>query len=1254
MTFDTIFTVRGEHITGLDPDDAVRFTAELLWAEAARLGLPSTAVSISVRIHVPDGGVDASIDVDTPPDNNILGRGRNVVQVKAGDFKPWQENRIRNELLGKGPASKDSLGHPVRDCMDEGGRYVLLCTGVDLTPHQRDNAIRFVRQAFLDCGYKNPRVDVVSHNQLIGAIKPFPSLCFALSGIGAGYFDTLRAWSMHDQMRVPFKPGKAQQEFLIGLAKEMRSSRAAVHVHLRGEAGVGKTRLALETLRAQDLAPLVVYCDGPSRIRDSELLGAILKEDSRLSLILVVDECDADTRSYLWNKFKHLGRRLKFISIYGDFENTVGETVYMDAPPLADEQIVQILSEYIPSTEGTQRWSGYCSGSPRVAHVVGLNLKRNPDDLLNSPDTVPIWDRYIVGGDRDDSIAVQQRRVVLRRLALFKRFGSGPAVNHEANAIAALVNRDDPSITIAVFEDIIHELKGRRILQGENTLYITPRLLHIKLWVDWWDRHGSSFILDDFANAVPARLLDWFFEMARYAEQSRSAQKVFSSLLDENGPFQQSGLLNDPRGARFFFYLTEASPHAALRCLRGTVGTWNKEELLNFTTGRREIVWALEKIAIWRQLFPEAARLLLRLAEAENEEHIGNNATGVFADLFTPGYGAIAPTEASPEERFPVLREALEHSSKECRRIALLACGRALQTDHFSRTVGAEHQGLRRQPELWVPKTWGELFDAYRGVWRLLEERLEHQPAGERTATVDVMLENARGLAAMVNLTAMVTDTLRALGDKPYVDKTKVIQVVELALHYDANDYEAERREPWEQLRQALVTHDFPSRMRRWVGMDLHQDKYDDSGQQTDKARLHTESLAEEAVHKPDLLRPELAWLTTSAAKNGFSFGYALGFRDKRSFFLPELLNAQRTAGPDGSVTFLSGYFRALREHNEDSWETQLELSSTDPVLRSHVPELTWRSGLTDRAAKRILSLAHEGHIPVHAFRRFPYVGVVRELLPKRLEEWIDFLLTADSQAAAVCALELCYRYHLLHEPKLPLPRDMVFRILTAPPLFTPDVDRENATGEDFEWTELASSFVEQHPDRSVELAMVMLAHFRENGTIVGAFRSPTNGVLETILRRFPAELWDRIAGYLGSPIDSRAFYMYRWLNDGALAHVLPELVWKWVDEDVEKRACDVATFVPKAFPGDPAAVSAREVLVRYGSRSDVRGSLMANFSSETWWGPESSHAQGKLGQLRSWRKDETDANVSLWLEEYIESVEQRIERAKIEEERED
>lgn len=111
--------------------------------------------------------------------------------------------------------------------------------------------------------------------------------------------------------------------------------------------------------------------------------------------------------------------------------------------------------------------------------------------------------------------------------------------------------------------------------------------------------------------------------------------------------------------------------------------------------------------------------------------------------------------------------------------------------------------------------------------------------------------------------------------------------------------------------------------------------------------------------------------------------------------------------------------------------------------------------------------------------------------------------------------------------------------------------------------------------------------------------------------------------------------------------------MWNWVEQDVEKRAWYVAQFVPSVFPGDDKAVSAREVLVRYGSRKDVRNNLMANFSTETWWGPESSHARQKLEQLSGWKEGETNANVLRWLDDYIASAEHRVERAKIEEERE-
>ena len=1136
--------------------------------------------------------------------------------------------------------------------MEAGGTYVLVCTGIDLTELQRTNAIKHIVRAFKRCGYTGPKIEVISQNQLIGLLQPFPSLSLEMNDNAGLSFETHRRWADHDQMRLAFKPGKQHTALIRDLRERLRKHEAAVHVHVVGEPGIGKTRLVLEALRKDDLSPLVIYCDRPSKIFDSELLSAILRDDNPFSLILVVDECDSETRSILWNKLKYAGPRLKLVTIYSEFDTTTGNIEYFTAPPLEEEQIIEILREYLPAAENAKRWAGFCSGSPRVAHVVGLNLRNNSEDLMRSPDTVNIWERFVAGEDKAEHPEVKQRTVVLRRLALFKRFGFGPPMIAEAKAIAELCNQDDRSITWAIFKEIVLTLKERKILQGENTLYITPKLLHIKLWADWWNIHGDDFVLENFVKEVPHQLFDWFMEMVIYAEQSQAAQKVVRSLLDEDGPFQTSSLLRDPRGARFFLSLTEAAPTVALQSLNNTVGTWTRDELLEFTTGRQEVVWALERMAVWRELFPQAARLLLKLAEAENEYLIDNNATGVFAGLFSHGQGPTAPTEAPPEERYPVLKEALEHSSKNCRKVALACCDHALKYQYITRMVGAEHQGLRRQPKLWMPKTWGELFDAYRRVWHLLSQRLEHMPQDERPDALNVLLNNSRDLTQVPNLAGMVTETLAELLTKPWVDKREVIEVVEAVLHYDAKDFGPEMRDAWMQLHKLAVSDDFHSQLRRYVGMNIIEDKFDEEGRHTDKAQPRIESLAQQALARPDLLGPELDWLTTDDAKNGDSFGYRLGVHDKGFSLLPKLLESQRNATKNPNVFFLGGYLQALHEEDSNSWEYLMDSLVADSSLGSHIPELTWRNGLSDRAAIRLLTLAEEGRVPATSFRIFSDGGVIRRLSAERFTEWIEFLLGTGARPEAVCAIELCHFYYLIEVPKLELPKDLTFRVLTAPPLFIPSENSPPARYVDHDWTKVARAYIDQHPERSLELAGLMLEHFREAGTIVGAFRSATNKVLHDILKRSPVELWTRIARYLGPSIDSRAFHISNWLREDAVALIPAQAVWNWVDQDIENRAWYVAQFVPQDFPGDSSRVSVREVLVRYGQRNEVRRYLMDNFSPKIWRGPESVHLQEKLDQLKSWKAGESEANVLRWLNEYSAVLGQRMEGAKIAEER--
>src|SRR5205823_11022994 len=101
-----------------------------------------------------------------------------------------------------------------------------------------------------------------------------------------------------------------------------------------GEPGLGKTKLVLEATRAEDIEPLVLYCESPVQLRDGGLLNEILKEDNDFASIIVVDECDEEGRKKIWNTVKNIGSRVKIVSIYSEYEKSSGTTVYLSCPPL--------------------------------------------------------------------------------------------------------------------------------------------------------------------------------------------------------------------------------------------------------------------------------------------------------------------------------------------------------------------------------------------------------------------------------------------------------------------------------------------------------------------------------------------------------------------------------------------------------------------------------------------------------------------------------------------------------------------------------------------------------------------------------------------------------------------------------------------------------------------------------------------------------------------------------------------------------
>ncbi len=1263
MNRDTIFTIKNEDLSRLNADSAVEFFQKLLWAEARRSGIELSKINISRRVNVRDGGIDANVnETQIESETGIIKSGKTSYQIKSGTRKP----NIEDELF-----VKEDLKEGIQDCLNTDNTYVLVCTGIDLVYREQMEIVSKIKEYLKPYGEQLPNVEVWSQNTLVGFLESFPSLALWVNGNDDSIFQTHRSWSEDGTMRVPFFPGQSQDELIPKIQNKLREKQNAVHVRVLGEPGIGKTKLVLESTRTEDLSPLVIYCTAFQFLQNRTLLDAILQDNNPFSAILVIDECDPNDRSDIWDKIQHRGPRIKMVSIYNDYDKFPGEGIFkFETERLEDERILTIIQHYGVPDEQAEPYLQFCDGSPRMAHHTGKILDSHPGDptqLLS--DDYLYRSFYVDYFRREDpnSIEVQQRELVLQYIALFKRFGFGPLVVNEAQAIAEKVKEADEQITWSKFQKIIDDLKKRKVLQGGSTLYITPKALQIKLWVEWWKIYGVGFDLEVFSQGLTPKLIEWFHEMFLYAKEAPPALQIVQDLLGPNGPFQNSAYLNTREGSRFFLALTEADPKSALKCLMRTIGTLDKENLLKFIDGRRYIVWALEKIAMRRNLFADAARLLLALGEAENEPY-SNNASSVFVGLFSPGPGRIAPTEAPPAERFPILKETFESESKERRALALKACNAALESEYFMGGVSSGYQGLRDAPKPWEPKTYGELWEAYRQALQLLSEQFTRLSQDESKESVDGFLERVDALVKIPDLSDMVVDTVITIFRKGYVNQKEIIKTINRILYYDDsydNNLPVEVRQRFEQLQNELVGSDFHSLMQRYVGMDLLEDHLETNKDGVDRVQLHLEKLAQQAAEDPTLLQAELSWLVTTEAKNGYKFGYELGKRDRGFCLLPILLNSQRNAVDNASVYFLGGYFRVIFEKDLAQWEEQLDALIEDTRLNVMIPDITHRSGLTDRAGIRLLNLAKEGTIGINHFRTFIYGNTTINLSEEVFTTWIEFLLSFMDKSAVSIALSLYHHYYDRRKPRMALPRDLTFRLLTHASLFKESDKELHGPMMEYHWTEIGEAFVRLYPEKNLEFVKIMLSHFGQKGSIVRR-HSRTCSVLTELTKRHPIQVWKSVSKHLEARDDFlRMLDLEKWLRGvdtsttekerGALTLIPSEKIWEWVDGDVEIRAEYTAfSLIPKKHLAEEWKTSlVRAMLKRYGMQENVRRALMANYLTGVWSGPASSRYERKKQDLLRIKNTEDDKDIKLWIDDFVDGLEKEIELAKVEEERE-
>ena len=1184
----------------LSAEAAVARFRELLHCEARYVGLRPDAVTISANLYVSDGGVDAQVEsVNSLPEDTFFKVGRNGFQLKTGTtFKPWQRNFLESELLTK----SGELVPEVRRTLEVDGHYLLVCFGLDLTPAQRNDSRELIAELFAQVGFQNmdARIEVFGQCQIASYFERYPSLRLSLMGGSDEDFLLVSEWSKHAHMSNQVVLSEDQTKLVGSLREKLQGE--TKHIRILGEPGIGKTRLVLEAVRSEEIAPNVLYVQYGARFSLTKLFRELLRESPKYPLVLVLDELSEREMSGIWGHLKNRCGSLKLISLdHGRDRSRDSEIEYFSAPRLPDQTIKLILVSHVGEHQDLDRWVSICEGSPRVAQAVGENLAANPDDILKPPATVPIWDRFLFGYAQQQSEDARQVALVMRHIALFSRFGFEDPVGAEAKYIAILVAHSDPTVSWSRFQEIVQSLRDRRILQGTRTLFIVPWALHIHLWREYWHWYGRGFDFVNLFEDMPESLHGWFMDMFRYAHGT-SAAPIVREILRWDGVYSNREFFCSAKGTSFLSTLAEADPEATISLIERTLGVWSREELLAFDANRQGIVWTLEKISVWQPTFIRATKMLARLAVVENAKN-GNNATGTLLGLFRIGT-EWAATEASPSERLPVLLEMLRSVDDDLKLMGLKVAEAALNTSGSGyRIIGPEHQGIKERAALWRPKTYGEWWSECKIFLECLIDETRGWNDALRTEANSTILTVAGEQLRIASHREMVLSVIEQIADDPVTDIRRLNHffIQRLRWHHDEDDLPV--RFQLRRLEGHLTRRNLGSRFQRYV-LDTTWDEWEDYNLEGE-LRKHTRpkklvrALAGRVARNDEAfecLLPRLVGGSTETAAL-FFFGQAMCAADKDN---KRLLPLFAFKADSINSQCLGGYLAGLRERDQNKWQEVLLglLANQDTANRG--ADLVWRSGFDDQVLNACLDAFDAGWIEPGYFRSLCYGMSWQSVSQDSLVRLFTLLSNLGDQISAYVLVDLLDQ--ILKGDSWPVDSDFVFRVVTASAHF----DEKQDTMHSYHWHGVCKKLVEHDPTKAMPLLHVLLLQMGKNYRL--SYDHDVEPLAHSLCHLNPVGAWEIITSHLLSTAPKWRADLLNWLKGwiggfGEKNSVPPiaefplQNVLDWIAQDTEARASMIAHCAPNSLDDAYGGALTRALLAHYRNLDGVAAGISCNFA---------------------------------------------------------
>lgn len=1209
-----IYQITANDISRLSQEEFVDFLNRLLQAEGSRLGISPTDIQTSLRINDPDGGVDALV-MNAPDKSSWIPSGNSAWQFKKSDIAPKD---IKTEEFPKPGVQK---------IVRTGGSYCLVI-GEDLTPIKANNRNEALQECFTEAHLlPNRRLYTAAH--LAQWASEYPAIALLPYFMRPAYADFMRweTWARQARFQTPFENDQQRDTIITAAREYLHGDNGLFHFRLEGLAGIGKTRLALECCRVPGLQERVLYIESPNDIPRG--LFHWLEQHTNTSAIVVVDECSREDGDKLQRQAERCSGRVWLLTVGLSQEVQTGHLAtpgFYVLDKLSDEAMRHLLRTGFPTfpLETLLFIVRVSSGYVKLAMAIATTIARQPEivsipKLAQSPDVDLALSRFIVPDETN--------RRIMQAIALLSRVGWDGDLSQEGQTITAFLGLDNWRDVQLRVGRLVRE--GLIAKQGRYR-YVTPHLLAVWLAAQLWADMGEdilsllSLLGWNGRNAFLQRLSDLGDEI--------TARRVCEFLLSTDALFDNLDDLEEQHKSHIFSILAEAHPQAGLRALERIIGHQPRDRLLLFKQGRRNAIWILEKLAWFPDTFFGATRLLLRLAEAENEDGIVNNATGVWISLFGIRLGG---TAVPAIERHILLREALESQSLIRQLLAIQAIERALHIAEFGMPL--ESNLTKPLPPRWHPRNWEEDREIRRSALSLLLMAMESSADQIREAAMEAFVNSLRDLVVV----GLGTDVVAILEHFPIERETRKHHLrgeVEQLLTFEASVLSPEHLSFFIAFQQRLAGQSFGERLRRWVGKWTHADSPRPRSIQQENPDLPqpqemAAKLADEVIATPELFHQELDWMASEAAVNVFYFARRLGELDKEHQFW---LHIESVVDKPNGMVLSSAYLRGHVEAGRRTWRNTI---LDDWVKRSDLAQplldAIWRTNPDDEDAYRLRTVIQNGWLEPGNVSLLRYGGETKSFSTQAFTDLLESIVGQQSEGSVTAGLSLLHQRLRFHPQEVANFESLAWQLLEA------GIPANHNTMDEYDWQEVARIYLVQD---AVRVTKVFLSVFDTHAALVIRENSLTQVLVEATKRQ-PADVWQLVSAFL---LRRSNFRLYLYLRGWYAELFDPELLLIWAVDNMPRGPRIIAELTP--VENGPLLPLARELLIRFGEDNAIGSTLYGNFVSGSFWGQESNWLEEKRQVASQWTRD-THEVVRLWAQQVTESLAARITQARDEEE---